>query len=357
MDASTSRAGERIAATGYRLGHQTLAAFSFVLLRGIHAALNQRAPQPSPAAVRELLRRFAELLARDLENAERGLYPRDLLWDFPIGHYLAQLPSALLDLPGFIWRSRAGRTKVEPPGDGALPFPRYYLQAFHWQPNGWFSDRSARFYDLEVEMLFGGMADVMRRMAIPPVKAALDGRPGARALDVCCGTGRFLAQLHAAAPHAHLYGVDLSPHCLDEARRQLSHVPGASLVGENAETLPFLDGEFAAVSCIFALHEMPRDARRRIVAEARRVLEPGGVLALLDADQVSGDGFAEFLRSFPELYHEPFFKGYQRDDLADLLAEQGFAVTHDQTCYVSRLVAGRKLPADQLSGTVSWNRA
>jgi ubiquinone/menaquinone biosynthesis C-methylase UbiE len=184
----------------------------------------------------------------------------------------------------------------------------------------------------------------MRRMAIPPVRAALAGRPGARVLDLCCGTGRFLAQLHAAAPEAHLYGVDLSDACLREARRALDHVPAASLVAENAEAVPFADGAFAAATSVFALHEMPRDARRRVVGEAWRVLEPGGVFVVLDADQSPpGEGISDVLRVFPQLYHEPYFKGYQRDDLADLLAERGFAVVRDEPVYVSRLVVGRKV--------------
>lgn len=329
----------------YRAGHEVAAAFLFLFTRAIHLAMNPRAHRPTLRAALELQRRFEALLARDLANVEGGYYPRDLLFATPLARYTLQIPEALYEMPRLIRRSHVGDLAVEPPPEAATAaaYPPYYLRPFHWQPNGWFSDRSARLYDLAVEILFSGTADVMRRMVIPPVKDALRGREEARVLDLCCGTGRFLAMLHAAAPAARLYGVDLSPFCLAEARRNLAAAPTANLLAENAEELPFDDGRFAAVTCIFSFHEMPRDARRRVTREARRVLEPGGVFCLLDADQAApGEGISDFLRAFPELYHEPYFRGYQRDDLATLLEECGFGVVRAEVHCVSRLVAGRK---------------
>jgi len=46
-------------------------------------------------------------------------------------------------------------------------YPSYYAN-FHHQTNGYFSDLSANLYDLQVEILFGGSADAMRRRIIAP---------------------------------------------------------------------------------------------------------------------------------------------------------------------------------------------
>ena len=47
--------------------------------------------------------------------------------------------------------------------------PRYYQQNFHFQTDGYLSDHSARLYDFQVESLFAGTADVMRRRAYVPI--------------------------------------------------------------------------------------------------------------------------------------------------------------------------------------------
>lgn len=46
-------------------------------------------------------------------------------------------------------------------------YPKYYLQNFHYQTDGWLSQRSAIIYDYQVESLFLGMADAMRRQVVP----------------------------------------------------------------------------------------------------------------------------------------------------------------------------------------------
>ena len=91
----------------------------------------------------------------------------------------ASVPEALVDVPRFLLRqlSRAATTTCRAAVDRSR-YPRYYLRTFHWQTDGWLSERSARLYDFGVEFLFGGTADIMRRMAIPPV---VDARARRRA--------------------------------------------------------------------------------------------------------------------------------------------------------------------------------
>ena len=48
-------------------------------------------------------------------------------------------------------------------------YPAYYRRTFHWQTDGYFTEHSAEVYELGVELLFRGTADVMRRQIIPPV--------------------------------------------------------------------------------------------------------------------------------------------------------------------------------------------
>src|SRR5262249_4548850 len=153
---------------------------------------------PSAGVIVALERRFRELLERDLDNVARGFYPRDLLYQVPVLEYLRVLPAAFLESPRFLWRSYRGDFDDLPADLDTPHSPRYYLRTFHWQGDGWLSARSARLYDASVEFLFGGTADVMRRMAIPPIVRGAAGRAKPRVLDIGCGTGRFLLQLHRA---------------------------------------------------------------------------------------------------------------------------------------------------------------
>ena len=300
--------------------------------------------QPVDGSLRAILqRRYVALLERDLENVARGVYPRQLLHQLPLLGYLCLLPEALADVPRLLWRSYRGRHDDLPRGIDRSRYPRYYLRTFHWQTDGWLSTRSARLYDASVEFLFGGTADIMRRMAIPPVVAAVRARTRPRVLDIACGTGRFLWQLHQTLPGAKLVGLDMSAPYLQQAGALLA-ATGTSLIADNAEAMPFGDAEFDAATTVFLFHELPAAARRRVMREAWRVLAPGGRFVVCDSAQLADSRDLDpVLRRFAAAYHEPYYRSYLRDDLARVMAECGFEVEHAAPHLVSKVVVGRKL--------------
>lgn len=291
-------------------------------------------------------RRYRELLRRDFDSAASGVYPLELLFDLPLARYAAALPRLALDMPAVLSRLRAGDFRDLPRDVDYSAFPAYYRRNFHWQTDGYFSRHSAALYDLAVELLFIGCADVMRRQVLAQVMHRKRSST-VRLLDVACGTGRFLAQAARALPGSDIVGIDLSPWYTDYAREALaqSGVPEAerprALVG-NAEALPFEPGSFDVVTSIFLLHELPRAVRRRALAEMRRVLAPGGLLVLQDAAQPSESGeIAPSLMQFSRDMHEPFFADYLADDLALLTADSGFEVQSVAPHFVSKVVVSR----------------
>jgi ubiquinone/menaquinone biosynthesis C-methylase UbiE len=229
-------------------------------------------------------------------------------------------------------------------------FPDYYLQNFHHQTDGYLSDTSASLYDLQVEILFNGTADPMRRRVIAPLLQGLGSfsdRPASqiRVLDLATGTGRTLMQLRGALPNAQLVGLDLSKAYLRQANRWLADVPGElpQLVQGNAEATPFADGSVQAVTCVFLLHELPPQARQNVLDEAFRVLEPGGVFVLADSVQLADSPQFELaMENFRRAFHEPYYPDYIRDDINARLSSAGFEAVSAASHYMTRVWQGRK---------------
>src|SRR5262245_15137700 len=94
-------------------------------------------------------------------------------------------------------------------------------------------------------------------------------KPPDTVVDVGCGTGRAVAEL--AARGATATGVDLNPAMVEVAWQR--HSNGLFRVAD-AVDLPFADGELAGYRSDKVLHDLPDP--RAALAEARRVLAPGG---------------------------------------------------------------------------------
>ncbi len=297
------------------------------------------------AVWKALQRRRGELHRRDLANVEAGAYPRDLLFDIPVRRYLREFPRLLRDAPRVVRRMRDGDFRDIPAVDKRR-FPPYYRRTFHWQTDGYFSEHSAEMYELGVELLFRGTADVMRRQIIPPVTRFVREHGGAeqvKLLDVACGTGRTLHQLSRTHPGLRLTGVDLSPAYIRLARKRLEQVGELTLAVENAEQLPWADATFDVVTSVYMFHELPRNARRNAVREMLRVLRPGGLVVLEDSAQPSeSPELAPVLHGFPREFHEPFYEDYLDDDLGALLREVGFAVDAVEPHLVAKVVVAHR---------------
>lgn len=135
-------------------------------------------------------------------------------------------------------------------------------------------DEIAPTYDRLNGMMSLSLHHRWRRAAV----AALGLKPGDSALDVCCGTGDFLAPLrHAVGPSGRVSGVDFSPAMLALAPRK---DPGAVLAVGDACAIPAPGDTFQAVTIGWGIRNVPDiDQAHR---EAFRVLRPGGRFVSLD---------------------------------------------------------------------------
>jgi SAM-dependent methyltransferase len=132
--------------------------------------------------------------------------------------------------------------------------------------------------------------------------------PVQRALDVGCGDGRLTAELEAAE----LIAADVSPVALERAAARL---PGATLVElEPDAPLPLGDAAFDVVLCAETVEHV-RDLQL-FLSEIRRVLRPGGELAL------TTPWTAPLVR--PEDPLSPHLRRFTRRSLRRVLGELGF---------------------------------
>jgi len=112
--------------------------------------------------------------------------------------------------------------------------------------------------------------------------------PGARVLDLACGTGAMARRLRARFPDAHLFGCDLShaqlAAALAEQRRLRDVFPLSQCT---AAALPFKERSFDAVHSSWLLEHVARHEPVPILREARRVLRPDGTLYLCEVEDES----------------------------------------------------------------------
>jgi len=332
----TARQGARVA---WYMGHY------FASRRYHSAPANNDAPQPKPRKPGpgrdRMLADLAKLFERDLANAQAGHYPLPRDHDGGLSGIVAASRRYFADLPGTIER-KAGRRSNEV-GDPELrgKLPEYFLQNFHFQTDGYLTRESARLYDTQVEILFSGSANAMRRQCLVPLSTFMRGRDQrtVRILDAACGTGRFLRFVKQAWPRIGASGLDLSEAYLAEARHHLRPYRDVGLHAGNAESMPFADASFDVVTSIYLFHEIPPEVRRIVAAEFARVLKPGGRLIFMDSLQ-HGDveNYDALLETFPVSFHEPFFASYTREDLPALFAAAGLEPVSSEPVFLSKLV-------------------
>lgn len=302
-------------------------------------------PEGPVPSMRRLLADVAQLLSRDLANAETGHYPVPEDDDGTLPKLFARSRAFFRDVPEVVRRRREDEGR-EVAQTGAANRPDYYLQNFHFQSGGWMTEESARLYDMQVEVLFSGAANAMRRQALVPMAEELRGQDqrGVSYADIACGPGTFLAQVRRAFPRLPALAIDLSEAYLRQGKRELGRRPRLQPVVAKAESLPLADASLDIATCIYLFHELPPEVRREAAGEIARVTKPGGLFILVDSLQTGDEpDYDGLLEVFPEIFHEPYFRGYLDDDLEALFAGVGFRCEGRTNAFLSKVLRLRRL--------------
>jgi ubiquinone/menaquinone biosynthesis C-methylase UbiE len=180
---------------------------------------------------------------------------------------VAAVPAA--DVPTAAFAPQA----AEPPS-----IPGYLDQVYRW---AYGTPRAIETFEREWlvnAILFGNYARLR--------DAALDelgGRVHGRTLQVACVYGNLTSRLvQRLAPDARLEIVDILPIQLANLRGKLAPDARVTLRQADASALPHAEASVDQVLLFFLLHEQPEAVRRATLAEAMRVVRPGGRVVIVD---------------------------------------------------------------------------
>src|ERR1700737_1139769 len=199
---------------------------------------------------------------------------------------------------------------------------------------------SAQRYAPQVEVLFKGTANAIRRQALPPLHEIFAGRDQRRlpVLDVGCGNGRLLDFVKQAWPRLAALGPGMGEAYIAAGKQQLRRWGWIHFLVANGESIPLATASQDAVASIFMFHELPPKVRRMIFGELARVLKRGGRLVIVDSlqtgDQPEYDGMLE---RFPRNFHEPYYTSYLREAFAALAGTGGLVRRRDINAFISKV--------------------
>jgi demethylmenaquinone methyltransferase/2-methoxy-6-polyprenyl-1,4-benzoquinol methylase len=181
-------------------------------------------------------------------------------------------------------------------------------------------------YVAYLHRFFGRWAPLYDLFAAPiafAYRAAVDAAgaaPGRTLLDACTGTGAIAKR--AARAGAAVVAVDFTPAMLARALRRSA---GAGIRFElaDARDLPFADRSFDRAILAFALHDMPRPVRLRVLAECVRTTREGVVV--LDYAFPRGRLARRFAVAGLASYETVYLRGFAREEVEELAAAAGLA--------------------------------
>jgi ubiquinone/menaquinone biosynthesis C-methylase UbiE len=149
-------------------------------------------------------------------------------------------------------------------------------------------------------------------------------------LDVATGGGHVT---YTFAPHvARVWATDITQEMLDmvKAEAQKRGLANVRTAYAKAEALPFEDASFDLVTCRIAPHHF--ESIPDFLDEVRRVLKPGGVLAVVD-NVVPQGSVGDYVNAFERFRDPSHLRSWTMEEWRAALKAHGFSVAHEEEIY------------------------
>ncbi|MEA5583176.1 class I SAM-dependent methyltransferase [Nodularia harveyana UHCC-0300] len=214
-----------------------------------------------------------------------------------------------------------------------VSYPDYYVSSFHAYEHGNLSWQAAFEVRPAAQAVHAKIwqdaqpqGDAKLRQSYHNILTASLPHTPQNILDVGCSVGLSSFALQEIYPQSQITGLDLSPYFLAVANyRAQENQAQINWLHSTAENTGLPDASFDLVSISLMCHELPQSATREIFAEMRRVLRPGGHLAIMDMNPQS-----EIYKKMPPYIltllksTEPYLDQYFALDIEQTLVEAGF---------------------------------
>ena len=287
-----------------------------------------------------LIEAFNSMLDEDIKNVKEGLYSEKLVLPEPALDHLKRYFGIWYDSLLSAYRKSKNQSKVF--SKDAEPYlddlPDYYKRNFHYQTDGYLSETSAEMYSHQTEILFQGTLSLMRRVLMGPILRDLNLRSSkVRVLEIGCGAGELTEILLESKADLDLTCIDLSEPYLKVAKKRFAGRDGVEFLKRNGEDFSSKT-KFDLIVSGYLFHELPFEARVRVMENSKRLLKKGGRVAAIDSLQLADSPqFDWALKQFPKDFHEPFYTNYTKSPLENLIDFDGHEKS-TKKAFLSKLV-------------------
>jgi ubiquinone/menaquinone biosynthesis C-methylase UbiE len=233
-------------------------------------------------------------------------------------------------------RARDWTTEFKQVNNPSLIYPDYYVRSFHAYEEGNLGWEPATEVEVAAHAVHariwpegGAEGDARLRQSYHDVLKAQIPTAPQDIVDLGCSVGMSTFALQALYPESKITGVDLSPYFLSVAQyrsssRHQGNIPIWLHAPAESTSLPSASVDLVSACLLF--HELPQTAAVQIIQEARRLLRPGGYLALMDMNPKSAI-YAQMPPYILTLLKstEPYMDDYFSFDLERAIAQAGFS--------------------------------
>ncbi|MEQ8510629.1 MAG: class I SAM-dependent methyltransferase [Rhodospirillaceae bacterium] len=248
------------------------------------------------------------------------------------------------------WLRKLEEAETAGPGsltyDADFDMPDYAKVQIHIQPKGYVGDDLAGlFYDCGTQIFFGGgnAGDAWHRELAERTTLPEDGKVD-RILEIGCSVGQMACELKKRLPDAEVWATDISAPMVRYGHwRAVQQNVDVNFAQMASEALEFPDNHFDLVAAHILFHEIPRPVIEKTLAEAFRVLRPGGTFVLWDfasaTEEKSGYGGILGLMDSAD-NGEPYAPGFVTMGVEKTIEDAGFVIRsiggtktlHDRVC-------------------------